>query len=97
MGTQIADLRRKVESGDYELTGHAKEEMEQDGFSIADVKSAILTGKIVRLQRHGGRTKYVVEGWANGRRWLNRRSLRAVCRLTAFGRLRIITVFVVRS
>ncbi len=91
MGSRIGDLRSKVALGEYELTGHAKDEMEQDGFTIQDVKSAIYSGKIVWAQRHGqGRRKWVVAGRAN-----DGRSLRVVCRQTRTGRLRIITVFAV--
>ena len=91
MGSRIGDLRSKIALGEYELTGHAKEEMEQDGFTVRDVKSAIYSGRIVGTQRHGqGRRKMVVTGRAN-----DRRSLRVVCRQTRTGRLRIVTVFAV--
>ncbi len=91
MGSRIGHLRRKVALGDYELTGHAREEMEQDGFTIRDVKSAIYSGRIVVTQRHArGRRKSVVTGHAE-----DGRALRLVCRLTPSGRLRIITVFAV--
>lgn len=53
MASRIAALRRKVALGDYELSGHAKTEMEQDGFTIRDVKAALYTGRIVATQRHG--------------------------------------------
>ncbi|MCK4342109.1 MAG: DUF4258 domain-containing protein [Phycisphaerae bacterium] len=89
MGSRIGELRRKVALGQYELTAHAKDEMEQDGFTIWDVKSAVYGGKIIRTQRHGtGRRKHVVSGPAkDGRR------IRLICRLTEIGCLRIITVF----
>ena len=63
--------------------------MEQEGFTILDVKSAIHTGRILVTQRHGGRPrKFVVRGKAtDGRR------LHLVCRLTSLRRLRVITVF----
>ena len=90
VASRIGDLRRKIALGDYELTGHAKDEMEQDGFTVLDVKAAIYTGRIVSVQRHGrGRHKMVVAGKAE-----DNRSLRVVCRLTSSGRLRIITLFV---
>ena len=63
MASRIADLRRKVALGHYELTGHAKDEMEQDGFTIRDIKAAVYSGKIVATQRYGsGRRKFVVRG-----------------------------------
>ena len=91
MVSRIGDFRRKVAFGHYELTGHAKDEMECDGFTIRDVKSAIYSGRVVRMQRHGREPrKFVVAGRTD-----DGRPLRLICRLTASGRLRIITVFAV--
>jgi len=91
VASRIGDLRRKVALGHYELTGHAKDEMEQDGFTIQDVKSAVYSGRIVGTQCHGrGPRKLVVAGRAD-----DGRPLRLICRLTASGRLRLITVFAV--
>jgi hypothetical protein len=89
MSSKIAELRRKVAFGQFELTSHAVDEMEQDGFTIMDVKSAIYSGRIVATQRREAEPrKYVVTGRAfDGRR------LNLVCRLTPLGRLRIITVY----
>ncbi len=53
MGSKINEFRRKIAFGQYELTGHAKEEMEQDGFTIADVKNAIYSGRIAELSGMG--------------------------------------------
>jgi hypothetical protein len=89
MPARIGDFRRKIALGLYELSGHAKEEMENDGFTIVDCKSAVYSGKVVATQRHGpGRTKQVIEGQA-----LDGRSLHLICRLTESGKLRIITIF----
>lgn len=93
MSSRIATFRRKVALGQYELTGHAKDEMEQDGFTIRDVKVAIYDGTILMTQRHGpGSRKYLVRGRAQ-----DGRELDVVCRLTELRRLRVITVFSVRS
>jgi hypothetical protein len=73
------------------LTAHAKEEMEQDGFCIGDVKSAVYSGRIAGTQRHGrGPRKFVVAGRAEDGRLVH-----LVCRVTAAGLLRIITVFAI--
>jgi hypothetical protein len=89
MGSRIGEFRRKVAFGAYELTGHAKDEMEEDGFTIRDVKSGIYSGRIVAVQRHGRQArKFVVAGRAE-----DGRCLRLVCRLLESGRLRIIRVF----
>ncbi len=88
MASRISLYRRKIALGHYELTDHAKIEMEQDGFTIADVKAAIYNGRIVGVQRHGGRRKDIVKGRA-----LDGRYMHVVCRLTETQLLRIITVF----
>ncbi len=89
MASRIADFRRKVALGHYELTGHAKDEMEQDGFTIQDIKAAVYSGRIVTTQRHGrDARKYVVQG-----RSKDHRSVTLICRVTDLGRLRMITVF----
>ncbi|MGH7450289.1 MAG: DUF4258 domain-containing protein [bacterium] len=86
---KIGDLRRKVALGLYELTSHAKLEMQADDFSIKDIKQGIYSGRIVERQRDPlTSTKYCVSGESTeGRR------IRIVCRLTDLGYLRIITVF----
>ncbi|MDZ7359834.1 MAG: DUF4258 domain-containing protein [candidate division KSB1 bacterium] len=48
---KISDLRRKIALELYELTSHAKLEMQDDGFSIEDVKQGIYSGHIVERQR----------------------------------------------
>lgn len=89
MASRIADFRRKVALGQYELTGHAKDEMEQDSFTIEDIKAGIYSGSIVATQRHGRQArKYVVKG-----RSTDRRNITLVCRITSIGRLRVVTVF----
>lgn len=86
---KIADLRRKIALGLYELTSHAKIEMQADDFSLKDVKQGIYSGRIVERQRDPATsTKYSVSGKAT-----DGRKIRIICRLTALGYLRIITVF----
>ena len=89
MASRMMQFRSKVTLGHYELTAHAKDEMEQDGFAISDVKLAVYNGRILKRQRRrGAPVKYVVQGKAtDGRR------LRLVCRMTVLKRLRVITVF----
>lgn len=89
MASRIGVFRQKVALGQYELTGHAKGEMEQDGLTILDVKAAVYSGRIIQTQRHdGSRRKDVVHG-----RGISNREIGLVCRLTETGLLRIITVF----
>lgn len=47
----LAQLREKVRTRQYILTLHAEEEMNDDGFSIFDVESGLLTGKIRERQK----------------------------------------------
>jgi len=92
MSSKMNQFRRKVALGQYELTGHALEEMLQDGFCVGDLKQAIYSGRIFSstIQRH--RRKYTILGHtADGRR------LKLACRLTRQGRLRIITVYEVST
>ena len=88
MASRILVLRRKVATGRYELTHHAKEEMEQDGFFLEDVKRAVYSGRIVRTQRDRRGRKDTVSGVAT-----DGRGIRIVCRVTRLGLLRIITIY----
>jgi len=44
-------MREKVRTRQYVMTLHAEEEMEEDGYSIFDVESGILTGEIFERQK----------------------------------------------
>ena len=57
-------FRERVRSGEFVMTLHAVEEMEDEGLSIFDVERAILTGKIVRRQKdeETREWKYLVDG-----------------------------------
>jgi hypothetical protein len=57
-------MREKVRRRLYVMTTHAEEEMDNDGLTIFDVESVILTGEIIERQRDR-RTrehKYLVRG-----------------------------------
>ena len=92
MGSHVIVLRRKLASGNYELTQHAKDEMEQDGFVLDDVKQGIYSGQVVRVQRDEKGRKFTVGG-----RTADGRAIWTVCRVTPPGRLRIITVYEKRA
>jgi hypothetical protein len=55
------------------MTTHADEEADADDFSVFDVESAILTGKIIERQRETetGEWKYVISGEAIDERKLS--------------------------
>jgi hypothetical protein len=57
-------MRDKVRRREYVMTLHAEEEMDEDGLTIFDVESVILTGEIVDRQREPQTKarKYVVRG-----------------------------------
>ena len=46
----LAKIRARVRLGQYMMTLHAEEEMDEDGFSIFDVENVLLTGSIVGRQ-----------------------------------------------
>jgi hypothetical protein len=89
VASRIAIFRRKVALGDYELTTHAEEEMQQDDFTMQDVKAGVFSDRIVATQRHCRQPrKDLVHG-----RSLRKRGIGRVSRLTRTGTLRTITVF----
>ena len=57
-------MRDKVRRRQYVMTLHAEEEMDDDGLTIFDVESAILTGVIIERQkdRKTKERKYLVQG-----------------------------------
>jgi hypothetical protein len=62
----LRQFRDKVRARQYVFTVHADEEMDEDGLSVFDVESAILTGTIIEQQRdrQTRERKYVVRGGA---------------------------------
>ena len=44
-------IREKIRTRQYVMTLHAEEEMGDDGLSICDVESVILTGESIEQQR----------------------------------------------
>lgn len=60
----LKQMRDKVRLRQYVMTVHAEEEMDEDGLSIFDVESGILTGVIIERQRDRSKQewKYLVQG-----------------------------------
>jgi hypothetical protein len=82
--------RKKIRHRDYVMTVHAEEEMDDDGLTILDVESAVLTGKIVERQRDP-RTrewKYVVVGSS-----IDSTPVGVVCKFSPTGRLVLLTTY----
>ena len=72
------------------MSNHAMEEMAEDRLTILDVEEAILSGRIVRVEKDDPRgTKYVVVGSA-----LDRQTpVGVVGRFASTGRYLIVTVY----
>lgn len=86
----LKGLRERTRTGQYVMTVHAEEEMEADDLTIFDVESAILSGRIVERQRDRDtqEVKYVVRGRA-----LSIEAIEAVVKLSATGKMVIVTVY----
>ena len=72
---------------------HAHEEMDEEGFAVADVESIILRGRIERIFTRDPRgVRFDVAGPAEDERWAH-----VVCRFLASRVLLIITVYAGRA
>ena len=80
----------RIRRRQYVVTVHAEEEMDQDGISVLDLESAVLTGEILERQRDRvtREWKYVVEGTG-----IDGTSVGVVGKLSLTGSLVIITVY----
>lgn len=60
----INRMRERVRKRLYLMTLHAEEEMDNDGLTVYDVESVILTGQVIERQRDRktGHRKYLVRG-----------------------------------
>jgi hypothetical protein len=88
--SSIERIREKIRLRQYDMSGHAMEEMAEDNFDIEDVEVAILNGRIGRIERNDPRgTKYVIEGTAVD----GTTPVAVVGRFVATGRYLIITVY----
>ena len=83
-------MRELVRRGRYVMTTHADEEADEDGLSILDIESILLTGSIVERQRdlETGEWKYVVQGQT-----LDGGDGCVVTKFGLVGRLYILTVY----
>ncbi|MBI3654184.1 MAG: DUF4258 domain-containing protein [Acidobacteria bacterium] len=83
-------MREKIRARQYVMTLHAEEEMDNDGFSIFDVESGILTGEIIERQKDNlsGEWKYLVSGKS-----LTDDDIIVVGKLSLTGKLVVITVY----
>ncbi len=72
------------------MTLHADEEMDEDGLSIFDVESVILSGKIIERQKdqNTGEWKYFVKGES-----LTGESVVTITKIGPTGKLIFITIY----
>jgi hypothetical protein len=86
----IDRIREKIRLRQYDMSAHAMEEMAEDFLTILDVEKAVLSGRVIRVEKEDPRgTKYVVVGTA-----LDRQTpVGVVGRFANNGRYLIITVF----
>jgi hypothetical protein len=83
-------IRRAIREGRYEVTVHALEEMDEDDLDEADVREAILGGRLgAELTDDPRGTRFVVRGSTQSKN----REIEVVCRFLPSGLLRIITVY----
>jgi hypothetical protein len=77
-------IQSQVRNGLYYLTEHADAEVMEDDFDIYDVERGILTGRIRKAWKQ--EKKYELIGTA-----LDGRRIGIICRITASGKIQIIT------
>lgn len=90
----FAGIRRLVEEGKYEVSNHALDEAIEDDLHRVDIESAVLTGKVRRIETGDPKgRKYVIAGRAAD---LERR-VGVVVRFKSKDRCAIITVYEIKS
>jgi hypothetical protein len=88
--SNIERIHEKIRLRQYDMSGHAMEEIAEDNLDIEDIEQAILNGRIGRIERDDPRgTKYVIEGTAVD----GRTPVGVVGRFVTMGRFLIITVY----
>jgi hypothetical protein len=88
----IAKLRELVRAGDYVVSHHAADELEDDDLTIFDLENIILTGQILERQRdrNTDETKHLVNG-----KTLEDHEAETIVKIGFTGMLIFITVYVV--
>jgi len=83
-------MREKIRTRQYVMTLHAEDEMEEDGFSIFDVESGILSGEILERQKEYATAewKFLLRGQS-----VSGDDVLVVAKLSPTGKLVIITVY----
>ncbi|MEW6406107.1 MAG: DUF4258 domain-containing protein [Chloroflexota bacterium] len=86
----LNQLREKVRTRQYVMSIHADDEMDEDGLTIFDVESVILSGTIFERQKDQttGEWKYLVRGES-----LAGETVVTVAKISPTGKLVFVTVF----
>ncbi len=86
----LSRMREKVQSRQYVMTYHARQEMKDDHFSLFDVERGILTGEILERQKDSetNEWKYRIQGLA-----FSGDEIELVAKISATNKLVIITVY----
>ncbi len=83
-------MRDKIRAGDYVMTLHAEEEIDDEGLSVFDVERCLLTGKIIERQKdeETSETKYRILGLM-----ISGELMEVMAKFGPTGRLFIITAY----
>jgi len=86
----ISRLRGLIRARRYVVSSHAAEEMDDDGLSVFDLESVVLTGDIVERQRdrETREQKYIIRG-----RTLSGAAASVVAKFGPTGRAVLITIY----
>jgi Domain of unknown function (DUF4258) len=86
----IERIREQIRLRRYDMTFHAMEEMAEDNMTIGDIEHAVVTGRVVKIQKGDPKgDRYVVEGMAAD----NSTLVGVVGRFPVAARYLIITVY----
>jgi hypothetical protein len=83
-------IQEHIRQGEYLLTDHARDEMDEDDFTLYDLEQGILSGTIVERQRDRvtQEAKYRTQGAAR-----DGREMEIIVKFSFTGRLVIITIY----
>ena len=84
-------IRKDVRSGDYVVTKHAKQELNEDGLTIYDLEQAILDGQIIHRQRDAqtGEFKYLTQDVSS------EEGIELVVKISPLGQPVVITIYTI--
>jgi hypothetical protein len=86
----LARIQEHIRQGEYVLTDHVRDEMDEDDFTLYDLEQGILSGTIVERQRDlvTQEAKYRIRGTAT-----DDREMEIIVKFSFNRRLVVITVY----